>query len=143
MGEVEKAAKKLVDHILFMQQLGVPVQLDEDGDTFRLTRELSRVLPPAPKPKTRGEEIAEAAVLPEVHGVAVSSGRQTFRSHDGVSRAFAVETLAQIIDKAIAEERRACEMAAAIHCQYPISTDFDHGYAQGRKDASKAIAVRK
>jgi hypothetical protein len=37
------------------------------------------------------------------------------------------------------EERIACATVAAIHSQYPIETDYDRGYADGRRDAKAAI----
>jgi hypothetical protein len=40
------------------------------------------------------------------------------------------------------EERIACATASAIHSQYPIETDYDRGYADGRRDAKAAILAR-
>ena len=36
-----------------------------------------------------------------------------------------------------------CATRAAIHSQYPITTDFDRGYDRGRQDAAKAIRALK
>lgn len=44
--------------------------------------------------------------------------------------------------KAVRDERGACAIAAVIHSQYPITTDYDKGYDAGRRDAAAAILVR-
>ncbi|MBJ6120895.1 hypothetical protein [Sphingomonas mollis] len=52
-----------------------------------------------------------------------------------------------IITNALRECRQAAAKAAmlrasiiaAMHSQYPIHTDYDRGYAQGRQDAARAI----
>jgi hypothetical protein len=47
------------------------------------------------------------------------------------------------LDEARASARSAAlykaSVIAAIHSQYPITTDFDRGYARGRRDAADAI----
>lgn len=39
-------------------------------------------------------------------------------------------------------ERDACAIAAVIHSQYPITTDYDEGYDAGRRNAAAAIRAR-
>lgn len=39
-------------------------------------------------------------------------------------------------------EREACAITAAIHSQYPITTDYDRGYAKARKDCAADIRAR-
>lgn len=40
---------------------------------------------------------------------------------------------------AAATERRRCALRVALHSQYPITTDFDRGYAKARKDAAETL----
>jgi hypothetical protein len=46
------------------------------------------------------------------------------------------------IANAIKAERESCATDAAIHSRYPIETDWERGYATGRKDAAAAIRGR-
>ena len=48
----------------------------------------------------------------------------------------------QIIDEALRAVRQGDAITAALHSQYPIETDYDRGYAAGRRDAAKAIRDR-
>ncbi len=36
-----------------------------------------------------------------------------------------------------------CAIRAATHSQYPVETDFDHGYAKARRDAAHSIRALK
>ncbi|WP_420957527.1 hypothetical protein [Burkholderia gladioli] len=36
-----------------------------------------------------------------------------------------------------------CAVLAATHSQYPVETDFDHGYAKARRDAAHSIRALK
>ena len=48
----------------------------------------------------------------------------------------------ELISLAKADEREACAITAAIHSQYPITTDYDRGYNAGRMSAAAAIRAR-
>jgi hypothetical protein len=47
------------------------------------------------------------------------------------------------IEDALKAERQKCATTAAIHSQYPITSEFDRGYAQGRRDAAAAIRAQE
>ncbi len=38
-------------------------------------------------------------------------------------------------------ETERCALVAALHSQYPVTTDYDRGYAKARADAAAAIRV--
>lgn len=38
---------------------------------------------------------------------------------------------------------RSCAQMASIHSRYPTSTEYEHGYADGRKEAGRAILQRE
>lgn len=43
------------------------------------------------------------------------------------------------LDAAVAAERERCATVAALHSQYPVTTEYDKGYAKARADAAAAI----
>jgi hypothetical protein len=42
----------------------------------------------------------------------------------------------------VSAERDRCALVAALHSQYPVTTDYDRGYAKARADAAAAIRRR-
>lgn len=43
------------------------------------------------------------------------------------------------VSAAVAKERERCALIAALHSQYPITTEYDKGYAKARADTAAAI----
>lgn len=58
------------------------------------------------------------------------------------ARSFAAEQIRQAEQAARVKALEECRIIASIHSQYPITTDYDRGYDQARKDAAGEIKVR-
>lgn len=53
-------------------------------------------------------------------------------------RAELTSTQAKLLQATLAERER-CALVAALHSQYPVTTEFDRGYDKARADAAAAI----
>lgn len=50
--------------------------------------------------------------------------------------------LRQMYSAGVQAGREEAALISVIHSQYPITTEFDRGYAKARKDAARAIRTR-
>ena len=55
-------------------------------------------------------------------------------------RAELTSTQAKLLQTTL-EERERCALVAALHSQYPVTTDYDRGYDKARADAAAEIRM--
>ncbi|WP_186124194.1 hypothetical protein [Burkholderia gladioli] len=109
-----------------------------------------------------GSKRAELAAVDSAHAAARAIIRD-LSDRGGIKRGFeniSEETRVEIVTKAAAIIRAASPapaipafdpvaiieqraIRAATHSQYPVETDFDHGYAKARRDAAHSIRALK
>ncbi|MDC6128595.1 hypothetical protein PPH41_11600 [Burkholderia gladioli] len=116
----------------------------------------------APDAWWNGSKRAELTAVDSAHAAARAIIRD-LSDRGGIKRGFeniGEETRVEIVTKLAAIIRAAspepaipavdleaiieqCAVRAATHSQYPVETDFDHGYAKARRDAAHSIRALK